>query len=154
MNARLIGACLFAAVAGGLFAVALYTLVGGGGDDVADPTPVEARTARIEAFIPLHVEKLGRGADAIYGVLDASVQAQCTIDQFIAVMQGEPPPTAFRRVGDITYNDDGTADVQVVLITDSGDTEVTWRLSFLPNGQPKIVEIPGSKECTPVALSR
>jgi hypothetical protein len=151
MNLRLIGICLVAAVAGGFFAWVLYGLGGGGGggDDSTEPLPDDSRTPTILAFIPLQVEKLGRGAEGIYGVLDFGVQAQCSLEEFIAAMADAPSPGAFREVREITYNDDGTADVQVVLITESGDVEVTWRLSFLPNGLPKIVEIPGSEECAP-----
>ena len=148
MNVRLIGICLAAAVAGGFFAWAIYGLAGGGGDDSPASSTEDPRTDDILAFIPLQVEKLGRGADAIYGVLAADVQDQCTLDGFIAAMADQPPPGAFRRVEEIKYND-GTADVRIVLIGESADVEVTWRLSFLPNGQPKIVEVPGSEECTP-----
>lgn len=149
MNIRLIGICLVAAVFGGFFAWALYGLAGGGGDDSAPPDAENPRTPGIVAFIPLQVEKLGRGAEAIYGVLDIEVQAQCSLEEFIAAMADQPPPGAFRQVKEIKYNDDGTADARIVLITESGDVEVTWKLSFLPNGLPKIVALPGMEECAP-----
>jgi hypothetical protein len=31
-----------------------------------------------------------------------------------------------------------------------GGEEVVWRLTFLPNNRPKVWEIPGSEQCTPV----
>jgi len=149
VNLKLIGSSVAAAVAGGVFAWVLYTVAGGGGSDTAEAPTDDPRTEFVLSFIPLQVEKLGLGADRIYGVLDFGVQAECSQDEFSAAMADEPPPGAFRQIKDITYNDDGTADVTIVMITESGDAEVTWKLSFIANGRPKLLELPGSEECTP-----
>ena len=144
-----IGVSVAAAVAGGVFAWLLYTLVAGGGSDTAEAPGEDPRTQYIVSFIPLQVEKLGVGAAGIYGVMDFGVQAECSLEEFVAVMADEPPSGAFREIKDINYNDDGTADVTIVLIEQSGDVEVTWKLSFIANGRPKILALPGSEECTP-----
>jgi len=150
MSLRLIGLCVGAAVAGGAFAFLLYTLVGGGdSDDSTDTVNDDPRTPGVAAFIPQQVEKLQLDPANIYGVMSFDVQAVCTVEQFAADMADEPPPGGFREIKEITYNDDGTADVTIVLIEETGDVEVTWRLEFLPNNLPKIVDIPGMDECIP-----
>jgi hypothetical protein len=148
---RLIALCAGAAVAGGLFAWVLYTLLGGGSDD-GGGLPVDDRTQDILAFVPLQVERLGRDPIEVYGNLDMRVQAQCSEEEWQAVMADQPLLPPFREVTNIEYHDDGTADVTFTVIGGGGDREVTWALTFIANGLPKLWEIPGSEECTPASL--
>jgi hypothetical protein len=146
---KLLAFSVFAAVAGAAFGWALFMLLDNGGDSTSSATS-DPRTAAVLAFLTENVDKLGTtGPSGIYGVVDRSVQARCSKEQWIAAFAGKPLPSALREVKEIVYKDDGTAEVHLVLITPEGDREVVWRLSFLPNNVVKIVEIPGSEACTP-----
>lgn len=118
-----------------------------GGDDT--DTQVDGRTRAIGVLSENAVDGwVANGPQAIYNVLHVRIMDQCARDDYLAIMEDEPRPTAWRNTKDIALSDDlNEATATVIVVIDGKDVEQQWRFEVESNFRWRVTDAPGVAEC-------
>ena len=131
-----------------LTAATLSGLAACGGGDDATPDDVDPRIGQIsgvaEAATYAYAATSGEG---LLDYLAADFAAECTKQDITRALAGEPVPTGFDTIEDVTFDGDDRASATVILKTEDGDLSQEW--TFVREGDDswRILETPSlSKE--------
>jgi hypothetical protein len=117
-------------------------------EDTTTYNPNDARARAIGGSVTSALESLGAsGPEFFYGAMARSVKEICTEEQFVSDFEGIPEQMRLRYVNDIDFQEDGTADVELTLITPDGDVDQEWRMENTTGPGWAILAIPGLEEC-------
>jgi hypothetical protein len=128
--------------------LALALLAACGGDDDAQ-TQEEGRLRAIGTLTENTVDAwVANGPEAIHNVLHVRIMDECSETAYLAIMEDEPQPTAWRNTKDITLSDDlESATATVVLVIDGQDVEQQWAFEVEAGFRWRVVDAPGVAEC-------
>jgi hypothetical protein len=87
------------------------------------------------------------GPETIYPLLAPEVALVCSQEEFVADMADAGEFGQLRMMKSIDYQGDGTARVNLVIITTEGDVEQTWTMKLGLNNIWKILDVPGMSDC-------
>ncbi len=129
-------------------ALSLALLSACGGDDDAD-TQQEGRTRAIATLTENTVDAwVANGPEAIHNVLHVRIMDECSDSAYLAIMEDEPRPTAWRNTKDITLSEDlQSATATVVVVIDGQDVEQQWAFEVEAGFRWRVTDAPGVAEC-------
>ncbi|HET9476894.1 MAG TPA: hypothetical protein VFP63_05330 [Dehalococcoidia bacterium] len=124
-------------------AVTLSGLTACGGDDDATPDDRDNRIGQItgvaEAATYAYAATNGEG---LLDYLAADLAAECTKQDIERALAGEPVPTGFDTIQDVTFDGDDRASATVILKTAEGDRPQEWKFVREGDDSWRILEIP------------
>jgi hypothetical protein len=126
-------------------AIGLLLAACGGGSDSQEDGRVRAIGSLSENAVDAWVLN---GPVGLYNVLHPRIMDQCTREDYLSIMEGEPRPTAWRNTKDIALSEDlNQATATVIVVIDGQDVEQQWRFETENNVRWRVTDAPGVAEC-------
>ncbi|HSP56538.1 MAG TPA: hypothetical protein VLS25_13230 [Dehalococcoidia bacterium] len=104
------------------------------------------RAQEMSAFIGAAASKYSQGPDAFYDMISVFVQETCSRESFVRSVAGQPVPTTFKKLEDVSFDGD-KAKAKILFVTTAGDKTIEWELVEL-GASWRIEHVPGMENCT------